>query len=146
GVGAVAFSPDGKTLASGAWQDHTIRIWDLATRTQQRKITLPTPNGWNYGDIPLVFTPDGKILISGSADRANNVIYFWDTATGKELRQIKQQASGLALSPDGKLLASSGWQGKVCLWDVATGNEHCQFPAKGSTLAFSPDGRVLAYG
>jgi WD40 repeat protein len=143
---AVAFSADGRTLASGGWEDHTIRLWDVATAQERLKIALPKPNGHNYGDVPLVFSLDGKVLISGSADRANPVIYFWDTATGKELRHLDQQASRFALTPDGKTLATAGWDKRVHLWDVTTGKETAQIQASAGAVAFSPGGRTLAYG
>jgi RNA polymerase sigma factor (sigma-70 family) len=143
---ALAFSGDGETLASGSWQDHTIRLWDMASAKERLLITLPMPNGHNYGDVPLAFSRDGKVLFSGSADRANQLIYFWDTATGKEIRHIEKPASRMALSPDGKTLATASWDKRVYLWDVASGAETSQINAPASALAFSPDGRMLAYG
>jgi RNA polymerase sigma factor (sigma-70 family) len=145
-AGAVAFAPDGKTLASGTWQDHTIRLWDVATGRERLRIKLPMPKGHNYGDVPLAFAADGKVLLSGSADRMNPSIYFWDPATGKELRRIECPISRLALSPDGKTLATTGWDKQVRLWDVGTGKEAARIPASASALAFSRDGRTLAYG
>jgi dipeptidyl aminopeptidase/acylaminoacyl peptidase len=86
------------------------------------------------------------VLFSGSADRANTSIYFWDTATGKEIRRIARPVSRLALSPDGKTLATASWDKRIYLWDVATGAETAQIEAPASALAFSPDGRMLSYG
>jgi RNA polymerase sigma factor (sigma-70 family) len=146
GIDAIACSPDGTLLASGGWADHTIRLWDIATGQERQRIPLPMPRGHNYGDVPLVFAAKGKILISGSADRGNPVFYYWDTTTGKQLRQIDCQVSHLALSPDGTLLASAGWDRHVRIWDVATAKEVHRFPGEGATLAFSPDGHMLAHG
>jgi RNA polymerase sigma factor (sigma-70 family) len=143
---ALAFNADGKMLASGSWQDHTIRLWDVARGEERLRITLPMPNGHNYGDVPLVFSRDGKVLYSGSADRANPSLYFWDSTTGKEIRRIARPVSRLALSPDGKTLATASWDKRIYLWDVATGAEITQIEAPASALAFSPDGRMLAYG
>jgi RNA polymerase sigma factor (sigma-70 family) len=142
----IAFSPDGKTLAAGGWEDHVIGLWDVGTVEPRLKITLPKPNGHNYGSLPLVFTRDGKVLISGSADRANTTIYFWDAATGKELRHIDQHASRFALSPDGKTLATASWDKCVHLFDVSTGKETGQIQASAEAVAYAPDGRTLAYG
>jgi RNA polymerase sigma factor (sigma-70 family) len=141
-----AFSPDGKTLAAGGWGDHVIGLWDVGSAEPRLKITLPMPNGHNYGDLPLVFSRDGKVLISGSADRANPTIYFWDAATGKELRHLDQHASRFALSPDGKTLATASWDQRVHLWDVAGGKETGQIAGSAEAVAFAPDGRTLAYG
>lgn len=143
---AVAFSGDGLTVASGTWTDHTIRLWDLVSGKEKVRIDLPKPNGHNYGDVPMVFSPDGSVLYSGSGDRANNSIYFWDSATGKELKRIPFNASRLALSPDGKLLATSGWDNRIRLWDTASAKEKMQIVGGAGALAFSRDGRMLAYG
>ncbi len=142
----MALSPDGRTLASGSWEDHTIRLWDVATGKERRRLTLPMPAGHNYGDVPLVFSADGRVLYSGSADRMNRSVYFWDVATGKELRHLEAPLSNLALSPDGKTLAGTGWDRQIHLWDVATGQEGAHVAADAGALGFSPDGRTLAFG
>jgi RNA polymerase sigma factor (sigma-70 family) len=144
-VDAVAFSPDRLTLASGGWQDHTIRLWDVATGKERYQLALPRPHGVNYGSTPLVFSPDGKLLFSGSADRANSSIYVWEAATGKQLHRFALGAGRLALSPDGKSLAVSGWDG-VRLLDSATGTEFLRWSVRAGPAAFSPDGKVLAGG
>ncbi len=144
-VQSVAFSPDGGVLASGSWVDHTIRFWDVATGIQLHCIALPMPNGKNYGDLPLVFSLDGKVLVSGSGDRANPSLYFWDAATGRQAGRCAFQACRLALSPDGGTLASAGID-EIRLWDMATHRERARFPAKVVALAFAPDGRTIAYG
>jgi RNA polymerase sigma factor (sigma-70 family) len=145
-VVAVAISPDAKSIATASWKDHTIRLWSAQDGAERIKIDLPTPNGVNYGDCPLVFSRDGRMLISGSADRANDALYYWDAATGKQLRSMKQQVSRLALSPDGRLLVSSGWDRRIHLWDAASATEIRNWASDGGAMAFSPDGRLLATG
>ena len=73
-VGCVAFSPDGKTLASGS-SDKTIKLWDLGTGKEQSH-----PKGHTGTVYSVSFSPDGKTLASGSEDKT---IKLWDVATGK---------------------------------------------------------------
>jgi WD40 repeat protein len=142
-VYSVAFSPDGKILASGSW-DNTIKLWDVATGREVR-----TLKGHTNSVNSVAFSPDGKILASGSLDET---IKLWDVATGREIRTFSGHTASVwsvAFSPDGKLLASGSWDETIKLWDVATGEEIHTF--KGHTdhvesVAFSPDGRTLASG
>jgi WD40 repeat protein/S1-C subfamily serine protease len=129
---AVAFSPDGKTLASGG-DDGTLRFWNVRTakETAQQK-----PHGaWVFA---VAYSPDGKVLASAGAD---NDVLIWDLATGKprhRLRGHDNYVDMLVCSADGKLLASGSRDGTTKLWDLATGKEVRQFP--GSEGTFSPDG------
>ncbi len=139
---SVAFSPDGKTLASGG-QDKMIKLWDAEKGKELRSIT-----GHESGVACIAFSPDGRTLISESWDKT---IRFWDVATGKELPRIINhpgQIHTLAVSPDGKLLASTV-ENNVCLWDATTGKEVRRWKAHHggiSSLAFSPDGKHLVSG
>ncbi len=162
-VTAVAFSPDGKTLANGSG-DNTIKLWDVATGTELRVF-----KGHTSAVASVAFSPGGKILASGSAD---NTVKLWDVATGAELRTLKGPSSMgpgelvefrrngmsipfsfsyrcVAFSPDGKTLASGGGLQRIDLWDVATGTESRTLKGHfGSveSVAFSPDGKTLASG
>lgn len=151
----VSYSPTGKVFASGGGE--TIRLWN-ADGNDAVVSVLSHPMAKNAlakaGVVQLVFSPDGKKLVSGSADGS---LRFWDMAIEKpKLLEHTQGSSGLvsalAFSPDGKLLASNERQlGIMRLWDVAenkvinkdisTNSEHEIW-----SLAFSPDGASLAGG
>jgi hypothetical protein len=101
------------------------------------------------GQVRLVaFSPDGRIIASGSLDAT---VKLWDTATGKELRTLighTSLVSTLAFSPDGKILASGGVDFAIRTWDVLTGKplKVLQQHANGVTaVAFTPDGKTILF-
>ncbi len=148
-VGSVAFSPNGRTLASGSW-DGAVILWDVTTGEHKHTLTGHT----NYVDS-IAFSPDGNTLASGSWDGA---VILWDAMTGDRKSTLTGHTAGVsnpgasvAFSPDGHTLASRGWDGAyiVILWDVTTGqHKHTLTGHTGwvNSIAFSPDGRTLASG
>ncbi|WP_084763412.1 NACHT and WD repeat domain-containing protein, partial [[Scytonema hofmanni] UTEX B 1581] len=140
---SVAFSPDGKTLASGS-ADKTIKLWDVATGKISQTLT-----GHSKWVNSVAFSPDGKTLASGSADKT---IKLWDVATGKLSQTLTGHSDGVysvAFSPDGKTLASGSGDKTIKLWDVATGKPSQTLTGhrdKVISVAFSPDGKTLASG
>jgi WD40 repeat protein len=115
-VRSVAFSPDGKTLASGS-SDETVRLWDLATRQLLGEPLV----GHSNSVLSVAFSPDGKTLASGSFD---DTVRLWDLATrqplGEPLVGHSLVVTSMAFSPDGKTLASGSYDFTVRLWDLAT--------------------------
>jgi WD40 repeat protein len=142
-VWSLAFSPDGKTLASVS-PDNTIRFWDVATC--QNSATLNA--GGRYSSCSVRFSPDGKTLASGNN---GNQIKLWNVATGKSITIHDGNSQGVTLvvfSPDGKTLASGGsCLGEIQLWNVATCKNTATIKAidrcRVAAMAFTPDGKSL---
>jgi RNA polymerase sigma factor (sigma-70 family) len=152
GSNGFAFSPDGKTLASGS-PGGTAGLWDMATGEELRTIegfkrAQDASDKSSYVAVfSLAFSPDGRTLALGGSDGS---IGLWDKAAGKELRRLvgtQQFVNALAYSPDGRTLAAGYDSGIIGFWEVATGKIRREWRAHThwvSSLAFSADGKLLA--
>jgi WD40 repeat protein len=148
GVRALAFAPDGKTLAgpvgrmdglSPAWP---VVLWDVDGRRAPRVL-----RGHRTWVLAVAFAPDGKTLVSGGADKT---VILWDVAGGREAGRIEAtsaRVTSLAFAPDGQTLAIAGGRG-LGLWDVPGRRLRSRLDAPPRfvimSVAFAPDGRTLA--
>jgi WD40 repeat protein len=147
GTGALAglaFSPDGRRLATASYDGQAVTIWDA--ENAQNPLTM-----WGHtsGVRRVAISPDGQRLASASDDRT---VKIWDRTTGQMLLTLRGHAGGvadLAFSPEGKLLATSSFDQTVRLWDAASGQAVRVlrgFRGWVTSVAFSPDGQRLASG
>ncbi len=141
---AVAFSRDGKVLASGS-VDNTVKLWDVANGHELRAL-----KGHEMSMTSLAFSSDDKLLAGGSAD---NSVSIWDLATGREKIRVRGHTlyvSAVSFSPDNRVLMSAGADQQIKFWDVASGRElrtivAGNYPSYsiGLKAFFTPDGKIL---
>jgi WD40 repeat protein len=142
-VVSVAFSPDGKLLATGD-MDGQIRLWQV--RTGKQLFAFKGHSGWVRS---IAWSPDGRTLASGSND---SLVRLWDVTDGSEKQVLHGHTNwvwAVAWSPDGLTLASGSFDSSVRLWDVAVGK--CLTVLHGHTngvrsVEWSPNGQLLVSG
>jgi WD40 repeat protein/tetratricopeptide (TPR) repeat protein len=146
GITALAFSPDGKTLASTSWDhDHTTRLWDMARREERRAL-----RGHSNIVNDVAFSPDGAWVVTASDDHTTRI---WDARDGQSLAVLPGPwfMRAVAFSPDGDYLAAAAGDGShmVVLYQLAGRREQRRLVGHGNgaqCLAFHPRQTALASG
>jgi WD40 repeat protein len=140
--GAVAFSPNGKTLAASG-NDGTITLWDLVTAKQKLLIQGASDQVWR-----LAFSPDGNTLAGGYWSKT---ICLWDVATGRQIIKPadahRNDITQVTFTPDGKELVTASDDATVRLWEARTGRQRLALGGHDfwvRAIAVSADGKTLA--
>ncbi|NOK78225.1 MAG: hypothetical protein GFH24_608346n1, partial [Chloroflexi bacterium AL-N5] len=139
------FSPDGLTVLYVSNDDSaTIHLWDVTARESLRTFT-----GHEGRVTHVAFSPDGQMVLSGSAD---GTLRLWDAASGESLRTFTShegRVTHVAFSPDGQMVLSGSADGTLRLWDAASGESLRTFTShegRVTHVAFSPDGQMVLSG
>lgn len=145
---SAAFSPDGKTLAVGAFTKY--KLFDLKSHKEIKHVNLKEEQP-NFV-MSIAYSPDGKNLVLGLGDGSSGEIMLWNLVDGSQTTILKgadKCVYAIAFSPDGKTMATAHEDRRVELWDVATWDRKSTltgFTGRVHGLAFSPDGKLASGG
>jgi WD40 repeat protein len=138
-VYAVAYSPDGRRIATASFDD-TIKIWDTESGRELRTLA-----GHTNTVYAVAYSPDGRRIATGSWD---NTVKIWNAETGQEIRTLTGHTSritSVTYSPEGRRISSGSWDKTIKIGDVENGIEIRNIAHDGmvNSVSFSPDGRRL---
>ncbi len=140
----MAFSPDGRTLATGNWEAK-VRLWNVASHKLSATLTAHDSVGNTLYDVSdLTFSRDGRTLAAGLDIEG---VVLWDMTRHRQIRRLDAGGT-VAFSPDGKMIATGHHIGVIDVWDTAghadDSVDHFDHRMNVTDLAFSPDGKTLA--
>jgi RNA polymerase sigma factor (sigma-70 family) len=141
---SVAYSPDGKSIATAGW-DGTIRLWDPKSGNEVRRLDVPATRDYATAHLSqILFSPDGEFVVLAQQSAPNEPgVIVWNRRSGERVRDFP--GLGVAIAPDGKHIACGGW-GDIRLYEFATGKLVREIHSPYSRiegLAYSPDGKKL---
>jgi RNA polymerase sigma factor (sigma-70 family) len=145
-VTSVAYSPDGRWVATAAW-DGTARIWEARTGKEVRRLDVPAPRDYHPAHLSrALFSPDSELIVVAQQAAPNEAgVIVWGRRTGNKVREFPGGTGSVAISPDGRLIACGGY-GVLRLYELATGKAVRELRGQQTRIAaltFSADGKTL---
>jgi WD40 repeat protein len=153
-VTSVAYSPDGRWIATAAW-DGTARLWDAQTGKEVRRLDMAPTRDYRTAHLSRVlFSPDSEFIVVAQQAAPNEAgVIVWNRRTGEKVQEFPGGYGSVAVSPDGRLIACGGWgsgvevnTGAIRLYELAAGKpvrELRGHQSRVELLAFSPDGETV---